>query len=112
MSLTDFLSPVDLSSITPKQGYNHSQLGHKINVLADRFPDLEEEKFDMAIIGVMEDRHAVNNEGCSTAPDYVREKLYQLHEGSFAVKIADLGISVVAQVLPILTWRLKRLLTN
>lgn len=91
MSLTDFLSPVDLSSITPKQGYNHSQLGHKINVFADQFPDLEEEKFDMAIIGVMEDRHATNNEGCSTAPNYVREKLYQLHEGSFAVKIADLG---------------------
>jgi formiminoglutamase len=91
MSLTDFLSPVDLSSITPKQGYNHSQLGHKINVFADRFPDLEEEKFDMAIIGVMEDRHATNNEGCSTAPNYVRERLYQLHEGSFAVKIADLG---------------------
>jgi formiminoglutamase len=91
MSLTDFLSPVDLSTITPKQGYNHSQLGHKINVFADQFPDLEEEKFDMAIIGVMEDRHATNNEGCSTAPNYVREKLYQLHEGSFAVKIADLG---------------------
>lgn len=91
MSLTDFLSPVDLSSITPKQGYNHSQLGHKINVFAGQFPDLEEEQFDMAIIGVMEDRHANNNEGCSTAPNYVREKLYQLHEGALPVKIADLG---------------------
>ncbi|NCD70486.1 formimidoylglutamase [Mucilaginibacter agri] len=91
MSLTDFLSPVDLSNITPKDGFNTSQLGRKIDVFTDQFPDLEEQQYDMVIIGVMEDRYAINNEGCSTAPNYVRERLYQLHEGSFAVKIADLG---------------------
>jgi formiminoglutamase len=91
MSLTDFLSPVDLSNVIPKHGFNSSQLGRKISIYTEHFPDLEEQQYDMAIIGVMEDRHAINNEGCSTAPNYVRERLYQLHEGSFAVKIADLG---------------------
>ncbi|MCJ8211871.1 formimidoylglutamase [Mucilaginibacter sp. RS28] len=91
MSLADFLTPIDMSRIAPQNGFNASQLGHKIAAYTDQFPDLEEGGYHMAIIGVKEDRHAVNNSGCAEAPDFVREKLYQLYEGDFASKIADLG---------------------
>jgi arginase family enzyme len=53
------------------------------------FPDLED--IDLAIIGVEEDRKAVNNEGCALAPDHVRENLYRLCQGNYAARVADLG---------------------
>ncbi|MFC5283628.1 formimidoylglutamase [Pedobacter alpinus] len=91
MSLADFFSPVDISKFAPKDGYYTSQLGLKIAHYEENFPDLEEGAYDVALIGVLEDRGAVNNQGCALAPDYVREQLYKLHEGSFKSKIVDLG---------------------
>jgi len=90
MSLSDFFSPIDQKKIIPKSGYYTSHLGSKIEYFADNFPDLDQ-KVDIAIIGVQEDRNAVNNSGCALGPDYVREKLYQLNEGSYKTKIVDLG---------------------
>jgi formiminoglutamase len=74
----------------PKKGYYTSQLGNKIEHFSIDFPDLEQ-KTDIAIIGVQEDRNAVNNSGCALGPDYIREKLYQLNEGNYNTKIVDLG---------------------
>jgi len=91
MSLIDFFTPIDLKKITPKKGYYTSQLGSKVNHYSVDFPSLDENKPDIALIGVFEDRQAIDNSGCALAPDYVRERLYQLHEGSYAIKIADLG---------------------
>ena len=90
MSLSVFFTPIDAEKIIPKKGYFTSQLGNKIEHFSVDFPDLEE-KIDIAIIGVQEDRNALNNAGCALAPDYVREKLYQLHEGNYNSKIVDLG---------------------
>lgn len=99
MSLSDFFSPVALSKFTPKDGFYASQLGNKIEAFTDAFPDLEEGKFDIALIGLLDDRGAVNNQGCALAPDYIREKLYSLNEGSFKSKIIDLGnIKAGAQI--------------
>jgi formiminoglutamase len=91
MSLIDFFTPVDIQKITPQKGYYSSHLGTKINYYGESFPDLEEEKPHLAIIGVLEGRKSVNNDGCALAPDYVREQLYQLNEGAYTCKIADLG---------------------
>nr|MBC7613580.1 formimidoylglutamase [Pseudopedobacter sp.] len=91
MSLADFFSSVDISKITPKEGYYSSHLGIKTTFFQEAFPDLDEGGFDIAIFGVLDDRGAVNNQGCSLGPDYIREKLYSLNEGSFKSKIVDLG---------------------
>ena len=53
------------------------------------FPDLADT--DIAIMGVAEDRYAVNNEGCAHGADVVRKHLYGLFTGNEKVKIADLG---------------------
>jgi formiminoglutamase len=90
MSLSDFFAPIDLKNIAPKNGYYSSHLGEKIRCFSTDFPDLEQ-KTDIAIIGVQDDRSAVNNSGCALGPDYIREKLYQLFEGGYKVKVADLG---------------------
>lgn len=54
------------------------------------FPDLNE-KFDIAIIGVKEDRLSKENKGCANAPDEVRKYLYRLSKAGYEIKIADLG---------------------
>ncbi|MDB5031303.1 formimidoylglutamase [Mucilaginibacter sp.] len=89
MSLSDFFTPIDLKKIIPKNGYYTSHLGSKIDHYVVNFPELEQ--MHIAIIGVQEDRNAINNPGCSLGPDYVREKLYLLNEGSYDTKIVDLG---------------------
>ncbi|RKR81320.1 arginase family enzyme [Mucilaginibacter gracilis] len=91
MSLVDFLSPIDVEKMAPKKGYYTSHLGVKITSYAGVFPDLDENKPDIAIIGVMEDRNADNNAGCALGPDYIRERLYGLNEGAYTTKIVDLG---------------------
>ncbi|HEY8780107.1 MAG TPA: formimidoylglutamase [Mucilaginibacter sp.] len=90
MSLSDFFTPIDVEKIVPKKGYYTSQLGARIEHFSIDFPDLEQ-KTDIAIIGVQEDRNAINNVGCALAPDYIREKLYRLNEGNYNTKIVDLG---------------------
>ena len=90
MSLSDFFTPVDLTTITPKNGYYASHMGDRIEQYAADSLD-SEQKIDIAIIGVLEDRNAIDNPGCALAPDYVREKLYLLNEGNYNTKIVDLG---------------------
>ncbi|GAA4805037.1 formimidoylglutamase [Olivibacter ginsenosidimutans] len=99
MSLVDFFSPIAVEEFTPPNGFLTSQLGTHIVAYIDEFPDYERESVDLAIIGVMEDRNALNNEGCALAPNYVREKLYHLHRGEYTPKIVDFGnIKAGAQV--------------
>jgi formiminoglutamase len=90
MSLSDFFAPIDADKIIPKKGYYTSQLGSKIEYFSHGFPGMED-KIDIALIGVQEDRNAVNNSGCALGPDYIREKLYLLNEGNYNTKIVDLG---------------------
>lgn len=93
MSLADFFSPVDLSNFTSKTEYLNSQLGQVIHIYKEEFLNLEDEEQrpQLAIIGVEEDRAAVNNKGVSKAPDAVRKHLYDLYQGDYKIKIADFG---------------------
>ncbi len=91
MTLIDFFSPIDTQKFTPAAGYYSSNIGTKIHVYEDKFPDLEANKYDLAIIGVNDDRGAVGNNGCALGADYVREQFYLLNEGNFAINMVDLG---------------------
>lgn len=91
MSLADFFSPINIEKLKPKTGFFTSHLGMKITAYETDFPVLEDASFDVAIIGVCDDRGAINNQGCALGPDYIREKLYSLNEGAYKSKIVDLG---------------------
>jgi len=91
MEIDYYFSPVEMP------GYEYAEKTHKRS-LGDvarcylkngAFPSLE--GIDIAIIGVPEERNGFNNEGCSMAPDQVREYLYALYESAVAFHIADLG---------------------
>lgn len=91
MSLSDFFSPINADQFSPKNGFLTSQLGLKVDFYADRFPDLEEKTYDIAIFGVNDDRGSSSNYGCSLAAEHFRSQFYLLNEGAFAGKIIDLG---------------------
>lgn len=93
MSLADFFSPIKLSDFTSKEEYLNSQLGQIIQRYEDEFPNWEDEenRLNLAIIGVEEDRAAVNNKGTAKAPNAVRKHLYDLYQGDYKTRIVDFG---------------------
>ncbi|RLD39555.1 MAG: arginase [Bacteroidetes bacterium] len=53
------------------------------------FPDLSKAK--IALIGVGEERNAINNNGCGKGMDNIRNYFYSLFAGDYNVEIVDLG---------------------
>lgn len=76
--------------LTPPSDFSKGTLGYYTDFNSeDGFPGLD--KVQVAIIGVEEERGAVNNKGCSFAPDNVRRELYNLYIEGENLKIIDLG---------------------
>ncbi len=91
MDISVFLNPVG-SEVFENSRLNHpKQIGNTITVYKDEddFPDLE--GFQIALVGVEEERNAVDNEGCKDAPDVIRQALYPLFNHWQDLKIVDLG---------------------
>jgi arginase family enzyme len=92
MDISHFFEPIDLMDFHyASEGGGHFRMGDLIKSFTsqDIFPDYH--NADIVLIGVNEERNAVNNEGCALAPDFVRRYLYPLFPGSFEPKITDLG---------------------
>lgn len=91
MSLSVFFSPISQQDFTPEDGFFSSQIGASLRVYDKTFPDLEDEKPDLALFGVMDDRMAIGNMGCNDAADAIRRRLYPLYQGEYKLRLADLG---------------------
>jgi arginase family enzyme len=91
MDIAIYFKAVDITSLVPENEYPGKRYADIIDIYQDGgyFPDLEGVK--IAIIGVNEDRNAINNEGCALGADVIRKHLYALFTGNEQVKIADLG---------------------
>jgi len=86
----DFLSPVDNEIIQYINGLSTQHLGSKVVFHNDKeFPDID--KVKIAIIGVLENRGAVNYVDDEVNLDTVRKELYSLFPGNWHSSIADLG---------------------
>ena len=86
----DFLSPVDNEIIQYINGLSTQHLGSKVVFHTDKeFPDID--KVKIAIIGVLENRGAVNYVDEEVNLDAVRKELYSLFPGNWHSSIADLG---------------------
>ncbi|MFO7872859.1 MAG: formimidoylglutamase [Bacteroidales bacterium] len=91
METADFFEPINPDCFPVKESRHPLILSRFVKAYrqGEAFPSLDE--VDIAILGVKEDRNAPSNEGCALAPDYVRKYLYQLFQGPFKTRIADLG---------------------
>jgi arginase family enzyme len=92
MDISTFFEPIDLMDFQ----YNgedsvYVRMGDLIrsHIHEGDFPDYSSAR--IALIGVKEERYALNNEGCALAPDFIRRYLYRLFPGSFSPEVVDLG---------------------
>lgn len=91
MDIAIYFKAVDTRNLIPEDGFPGKRYADIMDIHREdgRFPDLSDTH--IAIMGVNEDRNAVNNEGCALGADLVRKHLYGLFAGTEQVKIADLG---------------------
>jgi arginase family enzyme len=86
----DFLLPVDESIKHYAENQTLESLGKKISFLHD-IPQAIVESASVVIIGIPEDRTALNNEGAGLNNNEVRKEFYQLYYGNWKTKIYDCG---------------------
>lgn len=89
MDVSIYFNPLNLSWFSFNE--QRPRLGDVIvqHLEENEFPDVA--NYDLAIIGVPDDRASVGNEGCKAAPDPIRKYLYQLFPGDYNGRITDLG---------------------
>ena len=91
MDIRAFLNPVKEEVIENSHLTHKKQIGNTITIFKNEedFPNLE--GYQIAILGVEEERYAVDNEGCKAGPNAIRHALYPLFNHWPDLKIADLG---------------------
>lgn len=91
MDISAYLNPVKEDVIESCRLSHKKQIGNTIKIYRNEelFPDLDGEQ--IAIIGVEEERYAVDNEGCKAGPDAIRHALYPLFNHWSDLRIVDLG---------------------
>ena len=91
MDISTFLEPISEKCFSVAFRPGKLTLGETISIYRteDNFPDLE--GVDLAIIGVKEERGAIDNKGCADGVDYIRKALYQLFNHWPQLKIIDIG---------------------
>lgn len=91
MEINMFLEPVDISLMDARKRPGQDRVAETLRIYTEKglFPDLE--GLRIALIGVREERNAVNNLGCSEGPQHIRKAFYQLFNHWPHLQIADLG---------------------
>ncbi len=87
----EFLTPVDKETILEDTELHPGQMGNYIFIYSGT--EFELSDFNIAFIGVNEDRGSVNNPGSAKTPDLVRKELYKLYMPPIdkEFKVMDLG---------------------
>jgi formiminoglutamase len=90
MELNDYFNPVSLDK--PQGGLIPGNLSfsRSLTIHTANNPLRNTENFDLAIVGIPEEKNALIK-GPASAPDAVREKLYQLSSVNRKTKVIDLG---------------------
>ncbi|HWB64139.1 MAG TPA: formimidoylglutamase [Chitinophagales bacterium] len=87
----EFLTPIDKGNILEGAELHPGQMGNYIFIYDGKEVDLQD--FNIAFIGIEEDRNSTHNTGSAKTPDLVRRELYKLFmppvEREF--KVIDLG---------------------
>lgn len=91
MEISIYFEPVKSESLPPDLPSYSASLSQQIVALDESFDEDDLAQFDAIIVGVSEERGAVNNAGCGQAPDAIRRALYSLSAGLWKLKIGDMG---------------------
>ena len=112
MDISLFLEPVAEKCFSVAYRPGKKTLGESIGIYRNEetFPDLE--GVDLAIIGVKEERGAVDNKGCADGVDYIRKALYPLFNHWPQLHIIDLGDIKIGKELNDTYYAVSQVLTE
>lgn len=88
MDFLEYFEPVDVTQGDLNFNYDDHQFINNITLLTNNVDPIE---FDIAILGIGEERNSINNSGCAQAPNHIRKYLYQLTTLGDKTQIVDLG---------------------
>ena len=91
MNLETYLEPISFDEIGYVRDEFLPKLGDKVVAYTQKgdFPEINKRR--LALLGIKEDRNAVNNEGCKDAPNEIRKKLYDLSIPNYDMELLDVG---------------------
>ncbi len=87
----NYLHPVKNNVIEELSFYNDNRFGLNISIHTEDIQPEIQKDCNIAIVGVQEDRDAVNNEGAGSDFSVLRKELYKLYSGNWHLNIVDLG---------------------
>ncbi len=91
MNLSIYLTPTNLDELN-QSSWGAFSLGKSVTFYqGEQDGNLQLSDFKVAIIGICEERNAIDNSGCGSAPDNIRSYLYQLSAVAGVNSILDLG---------------------
>ncbi len=90
MNLNDYFDPVSLEKFSLNILIPQKEFGRNIFVHTSNGKIKEIQDFDLALIGIPEDRNS-GNTGSALAPDKIRQFLYKLYKPGKKTRIIDLG---------------------
>ncbi len=88
-TIVDFLEPVNVFELSNDEGYRDTQLGRKIDLHEEEFPDIQ--KADMVLVGCGEMRGAGLEFTHTGSPNAIRSEFFSLYHWHKEVNIADVG---------------------
>ena len=91
MEISVFLNNIKQDFIESCNLYHPKQIGNTITIYKEGVDLPELDEFQLAILGVEEDRNSFDNTGSKDAPNAIRRALYQLFNHWNNVNIIDLG---------------------
>ena len=112
MDISMFLEPVPGKCFAPILRPGKNTFGETLTVFRDEedFPELE--GFQLALVGVKEERGCVDNRGCADGADHIRKAFYQLFNHWEDIKIVDLGNIRTGQEISDTYYALNQVLTE
>ena len=112
MDISLFLEPVPEKCFKPNLRPGKNTFGETLSIFRDEedFPELD--GFQLALVGVKEERGAVDNHGCADGADYIRKAFYQLFDHWPNIKMVDLGNVKTGQEISDTYYALNQVLTE
>ena len=109
-TIIDFLSPVNVHTLSDDEGFKDTQLGNHIAVFENSFPDIS--KADLVLVGCSDTRGMGFHYGFTSAPDTIRKEFYALFHWHKEVVVADIGNIKPGATIQDSTAALKAVLTE
>lgn len=107
----DYLNPLKANFVNElESGSGTRTLFQSTTFFKDKLPDLSQ--FDLAIVGVQEDRFRPEYAGCAQGPDAIRKELYKLVKPRTDVRLLDLGNISAGERLSDTHFALKNVLSE